>query len=94
MVGNTMEMRKGTYDKLDYDGLVKVGSRVTGDDIIIGKIAKLDVMDKLDLGKKTHKDCSMALRRSENGIVDQVMITNNMEGYKFSKVKVRSIRVP
>jgi DNA-directed RNA polymerase beta subunit len=47
-----------------------VGSRVTGDDIIIGKIAKLDIMDNLDLGKKTHKDCSMALRRSENGIID------------------------
>ncbi len=66
---------------------------MTGDDIIIGKIAKLDI-DNLDLGKKTHKDCSMALRRSENGIIDQVMLTNNIEGYKFSKVKVRSIRVP
>jgi len=65
-----MEMRKGTYDKLDYDGLIKVGSRVTGDDIIIGKIAKLDPNDKMDLGKKTHKDCSMPLRRSENGIID------------------------
>ncbi len=65
-----MEMRRGTYDKLDFDGLIKVGSRVTGDDIIIGKIAKLDITMGIDLGKKTHKDCSMPLRRSENGVID------------------------
>ena len=91
----TLEMRRGTYDKLDIDGLVFPATRVSGDDIIIGKIAKIQIDEtRIDLGKKTHKDSSIPLRRSENGIIDSVMITNNYEGFKFVKVKVRSVRIP
>lgn len=90
---NTIEMRRGVYDKIDVDGLIFPGSRVSGEDIIIGKIAKLD-SEKLNLGKKDRKDASVPLRRSECGIIDTVIVTNNFDGAKFVKVRMRSVRVP
>ncbi len=91
---STLEMRNSTYQKLDQDAFVAPGVRVSGDDIIIGKISKIKGNDQMNLGKKEFKDCSVPLRRSENGVVDQVMITNNYDGQKFVKVKVRSVRIP
>ena len=45
--------------------------------MIIGKIAKIKGNDLMNIGKKEFKDCSIPLRRSENGVIDQVLLTNN-----------------
>jgi len=66
----TLEMRNGTYHKLDRDAFVSPGQRVSGDDIIIGKLSKIKASDTMDFGKKEFKDSSVALRRSENGVID------------------------
>ena len=85
-------LRHGLYSKLDVDGIISPATRVSGDDIIIGKTNKIEKVDMKTSKKK--KDISIAMRSSENGIVDQVMIITDYDGYKMVKLKCRSIRIP
>jgi DNA-directed RNA polymerase II subunit RPB2 len=97
----TVGRRHGTYDKLDRDGLIEPGATVSGDDIIIGKTSLMRKNHTdLDLGCqvvdqiKERKDVSIQLKHSENGKIDQVVLTKNEDGKVFTKVKMRSIRIP
>lgn len=93
----TIRLKHGTQDKIDADGLVAPGLRVSGEDIIIGKTAPLPPdSEELGLRSKLHtkRDVSTPLKSTESGIVDQVLLSTNAEGNKIVKVRVRSTRVP
>lgn len=94
---DTLRLKHGTYDKLDEDGLIAPGIRVSGEDIIIGKTAPIPA-DTEELGQRTKyhtkRDASTPLRSTENGIVDQVLLTTNQEGLRFVKVRMRTTKVP
>lgn len=90
----------GSYDKLDLDGLISEGSKVSGDDIIIGKTVPCDFSKStfsftpLQRNYKLKKDASTAIRSFEAGTVDKVMIGMTDQGTRLVKVRIRSIRIP
>lgn len=94
---DTLRLKQGTYDKLDDDGIVCPGVRVSGDDVIIGKTAPLgDDAEELGQRTKAHikRDTSTPLRSTESGIVDQVMFSMGQDGNRFVKVRTRTTKVP
>ena len=97
MRSTTLRMKQATYDKLDDDGLVAPGVRVSGEDIIIGKTAPITA-DHNEMGQRSKlhakRDVSTPLRSTENGIVDQVMVSTNSDGLRFAKVRMRTTKIP
>ena len=74
-------MKHGEYGKLDNDGLVQPGTRVSGDDILIGKTSPMDSSGTNNAPSRfTKRDCSTAMKANENGIVDNVLISTTKEG--------------
>mmetsp|Transcript_33024 Transcript_33024/g.85008 ORF Transcript_33024/g.85008 Transcript_33024/m.85008 type:complete len:1184 (-) Transcript_33024:53-3604(-) len=95
----TAGIRRGDYSKLDQDGLAEPGSRMLGDDVIIGRCSPMPIepgapRDDMGVPKFEIKDNSVAVRTAENGIVDNVMISLNKDGFKFTKVRLRTLKIP
>jgi DNA-directed RNA polymerase II subunit RPB2 len=93
----TLKMKQGTYDKLDEDGLIAPGVRVSGGDIIMGKTAPI-APDQEELGQRTKlhtkRDMSIPLRSTESGLIDRVIISADLEGCKVVKIRTRTTKIP
>ena len=94
---DTLKMKQGTYDKLDDDGIISPGVRVSGGDIILGKTAPITT-DQEELGQRTKehskRDISTPLRSTETGIIDRVVVSSDLEGCKVVKIRTRTTKIP
>ena len=88
-IQNLLYPKPCNYDILNNDGFVSKNTYVTDGDIIIGKTVPI----KLN-GEKKNRDSSINIKYSEEGYIDDNYINTNSDGYKFCKVKIRSIRIP
>jgi DNA-directed RNA polymerase II subunit RPB2 len=92
---NCQGMKQGSYEKLDADGLAEPGVRISGDDVLVGVTMPYTIKgpdgNVTGIGRKDNSTC---MRSYESGIVDRVMLTTDVEGNKFSKVRIRNLRIP
>eukprot|EP00435_Cladocopium_sp_Y103_P031840 s1670_g8.t1 len=96
---DTSQRYEGSYENLDHDGLaVPAGGRVLGDDVLIGRTSTLppDMQRDDGVGPQEYefKDNSILCRTAETGVVDQVMVSLNKDGFKFTTVRLRTLKIP
>lgn len=73
------------YSCLDANGIVEIGSVVGPNHVLVAK-----VLYENDVPKR---DKSLLCSQAEAGVVDQVCIMSNGDGYRQVKVKIRSNRI-
>lgn len=84
------------YAKLEEDGIVPPEIEVMGNEVLIGRTSPPRFMEEYrtyTVGA-IRRDTSVALRYSEKGIVDSVMLTNTTNGTTLVRVRVRDHRIP
>jgi DNA-directed RNA polymerase II subunit RPB2 len=79
------------YSKLDADGIIKVGSDVTEDTVLLGIVTP--VIDHTGI-IKGYRDVSEVPKRGQRGIVDGIQIFNSRDGVRGIKIRVAESRGP
>jgi len=85
------------YNKLGADGLSELESYATEKDIIIGKTSPpkfLEEVSEFGVVQEKRRESSTNVRKGKPGHVDRVIITEDGNGHKLVKVKIRSTMIP
>ncbi|RLF19313.1 MAG: DNA-directed RNA polymerase subunit B [Thermoprotei archaeon] len=85
------------YSCLSEDGIVDPEVYVTGGKVLIGRVSPprfLEEYHTFETIGSLQRDTSVGMRLGESGIVDLVLITENADGNKLVKVRVRDLRIP
>lgn len=88
----TVSRKEGyDYDQLDGDGIIRIGSHVNGQTILLGMVTpKFN-----DTGQpKAHHDASQGPKRGQTGIVDAVYRYVTHDGLRGVKIRVAEHRIP
>jgi len=74
------------YNLLDDHGLINEGTQVTEKSILIGKYTRSQ--------DAPNRDQSVSPKKGQLGVVDKSFMTNDDEGKRIAKVRIRDMRVP
>jgi DNA-directed RNA polymerase II subunit RPB2 len=79
------------YEQLDADGLVKVGTEVTGKTVLVGMVAPVVDVSGHVTG---YRDVSMSPKRDQRGRVDAVYRFSTQDGLRGIKIRIVEERYP
>jgi len=85
------------YEFLDYDGIIRPESTVSGGNVIIGRTSPprfLQELDEFGIDIAGRGETSIAIRPGEQGTIDKVIISETQDGNKLAKIKMRNQRIP
>ncbi len=84
------------YQYLDEDGMINPETVVNSDDVIIGKTSPLRFLSSEDMMSdiENKRESSLCVRYGEKGIVDNVFMSETVDGNQMFKVKIRDERIP
>lgn len=94
VVGYRMEH---LYKNLGEDGLVELEAKLESDDVIIGRTSPPRFLGAVDIfrkGTENRRESSVVVRHGERGWADLVLMTEDQEGHKMAKIRVREDRIP
>lgn len=85
------------YRFLEEDGVVSVETRLKADDVVIGRTSPprfLGDLEEFSLAANIRRETSVRIKQGEEGIVDMVVLTENEEGNRLIRVRLRDQRLP
>jgi DNA-directed RNA polymerase subunit B len=85
------------YANLATDGIINREISVASGDVLIGKVSPLRFFGPVEsfmAETENRRETSETIRHGEEGIVDNVIITETSSGNKLVKIGVRSQRIP
>ena len=85
------------YRMLEEDGIIFTEARVAEGDVVIGKTSPprfLSSLDEYNLTTSSRRESSMMIKHGERGVVDFILLTENVEGNKLVQVRLRDERIP
>ena len=85
------------YANLGPDGIVNRETSVESGDVLIGKVSPLRFFGPVEsfmVETENRRETSETIRHGEEGVIDNVIITETISGNKLVKINVRSDRIP
>lgn len=85
------------YRLLEEDGIIGPELPINDDDVIIGKSSPprfLGELEEFNIAANVRRESSITLKHGEQGIIDFVVVTENEEGNKLIKIRLRDQRIP
>jgi len=83
------------YRLLEADGIIGPEAEVHEGDVLIGKVSPPKFFsEEREISVQSKKESSVSLRQEEEGIIDNVFITEDLERNKLIQVRTRDSRIP